>query len=267
MLALVWWRPTARLLILWGAAFFVSSIVALQLHYLGAFELLLWIALFHRPRPSTAAVAQAFTRRRWAERTFTVAAAAVLAVFVAHESWAYAGARGIDAYPFPRLRLYIDLVGIHSPRVFNRNDLPLGDAWCVVYRNDFERLPYHGPNGERLAWLQFNDLLLYRSSLRWRNEFNLETFFDPDRDGVGRLQQLVEFDHRRRDGSASTYTVDYYIAPASHLELPPAARFERRLVGSTQFSCEANGAHCTVVSSIRLPDALTESQSDSENRP
>ena len=49
MLALVWWRPTARLVVLWGCAFFLGSIVALQLHYLGAFELLIWIALFHRP--------------------------------------------------------------------------------------------------------------------------------------------------------------------------------------------------------------------------
>jgi hypothetical protein len=269
MLALVWWRPTARLLIVWGAAFFVSSIVALQLHYLGAFELLIWIALFHRPRPSIVAVDQSFTRRKWSERTLLGAAATVLAVFVAHETWAYAGVNGLDAYPFPRLRLYIDLVGIHSPRVFNRNDLPLGDAWTVVYRNNWERLPYHGPSGERLAWLQFNDLLLYRSSIRWRNEFRMETFFDPDHDGVGRLQQLVEFDHRRRHTSASTYTVDYYIAPASHLELPPAARFERRQIGVTQFSCsgEANAVHCAVTSSIRLPDALTETQSDSDHRP
>jgi hypothetical protein len=269
MLALVWWRPTARILILWGTVFFASSILALQLHYLGAFELLLWVALFHRPGPSTAAADQSFTRRRWSERTLLAGAVTLLAVFVAHETWAYAGVNGIDAYPFPKLRLYIDLVGIHSPRVFNRNDLPLGDMWCVVYRNQSGRLPYHGPNGERLAWLQFNDLLLYRSSIRWRNEFNMETFFDPNHDGVKRLQQLVEFDHRRRHTSASTYSVDYYISPASHTELPPAARFERRLVGRTQFSCsgEANAGRCALVSSVRLPDSPTETQSNSDNRP
>lgn len=269
MLAMVWWRPTARLLILWGAVFFVSSIIAMQLHFLGAFELLLWIAIFHRPRPSAAADDQSFTRRTWSERSILAAGATLLTIFVAHEASANAGVEGIEEYPFPKLRQYIDFVGIHSPRVFNRNDLLLGDAWCVVYRNNRERLPYNGENGERLAWLQSNDLLLYRSSVRWRNEFNPETFFNPDRDGVRRLQQLVAFDHRRRHIPASSYIVDYYTSMASHTDLPPAARFERKLVGNTQFSCsgEGNGVHCTVVSSIRLPGGLTDTQSDSNNRP
>lgn len=266
MLALIWWRPTAWLVIVWGTVFFLSSIVALQLHYLGAFELLLWIALFHRPQASARAVDQPLTRRRWSELAIAGTGIVFLTVFAVHEASARAG---IDDYPFPRLRLYLSLLGVHSPQVFNHNDLPLGDAWTVVYRNNWERLPYHGPRGERLAWLQFNDLLLYRSSIRWRNEYRPDTFFDPDRDGVGRLQQLVAFDHRRRHTPASTYIVDYYTSRASHTELPPAARFERRLVGSTHFSCsgEANAVHCAVMSSIRLPDALTETQSDSDSRP
>ena len=67
MLALVWWRPTARLVVLWGWAFFIGSIVALQLHYLGAFELLIWIALFHRPRFRVAQTSNSLARPRRAE--------------------------------------------------------------------------------------------------------------------------------------------------------------------------------------------------------
>jgi hypothetical protein len=255
MLALIWWRPTARLVIVWGAVFFLSSIVALQLHYLGAFELLLWIALFHRPRPLTVAAHQPFTRRRWSELTIAGSGIVFLTVFAAHEASARAG---INDYPYPKLRLYLSLLGVHSPQVFNQNDLPLGDAWCVVYRGNWDRLPYHGPQGERLAWLQTNDLLLYRSSIRWRNEYKPDTFLDPDRDAVGRLQQLAEFDHRRRHTPTSTYLVDYYTSKASHTELPPAERFARHLLGSTRFGCsgEGNAVHCTVVESIRVPDTL-----------
>ena len=101
MLALVWWRPTARLVVLWGWAFFLGSSVALQLHYLGAFELLIWIALFHRPRFRTAQTSNSLARPRWAEALIVRTATAFLMVFVLHETWARAGMR---PYPFPRLR-------------------------------------------------------------------------------------------------------------------------------------------------------------------
>ena len=170
MLALVWWRPTARLVVLWGCAFFLGSIVALQLHYLGAFELLIWIALFHRPRFRVAQTSNSFARPRWAEALIVRTATAFLMVFVLHETWALAGIR---PYPFPQLREYIAIIGVHSPRVFNRNDQSLGDSWSVVYfGNREELLPYHGPSGERMAWTLWNDLLLYRNSIRWRGEFD-----------------------------------------------------------------------------------------------
>lgn len=247
MLALVWWRPTARLVIAWGALFFLSSIIALQLHYLGAFELLIWAAIFHRPHRSDPTPAGAFIRRPWSEQTIAAAGAIFLTIFVAHESWAFAGIR---EYPFPKLRRYLDTIGVHSPRVFNYNDLPLGDPWCIVYRGDREeRLPYHGSRGERLAWVQWNDLLLYRSSIRWRNEFHADTVLDPHRDAVGRLQQLVVFDHRRRHVQTSTYVVDVFVSSASRTDLPPAERFERRFIGSIRFHCsgERNATRCTPV--------------------
>jgi hypothetical protein len=65
------------------------------------------------------------------------------------------------------LRESIAIIGVHSPRVFNRNDQSLGNSWSVVYfGNREELLPYHGPSRERMAWTLWNDLLLYRNSIR-----------------------------------------------------------------------------------------------------
>jgi hypothetical protein len=235
MLALVWWRPTARLVVLWGCAFFVGSIAALQLHYLGAFELLIWIALFHRPRFTVDHTSRSLTRPRRAETLIVRTAAAILGVFVLHETWALAGTR---PYPFPQLRHYIATVGLHSPAVFNRRDQSLGDSWSVVYfGNRAELLPYHGPSGERMAWTLWNDLLLYRSSIRWRGEFDPATVLDPNDRLVPRLVDLTLFDHRRRGIDTSMYVADYYTSRASDYDLPPAARFQSRYVGSTWFQC------------------------------
>jgi hypothetical protein len=255
LLVLIWWKPTARLVILWGILFFASSILALQLHYLGAFELLIWMAIFHRPRPSPTPALASFVRSPRTERILAAAGTAYLLTFVAHEAWAFAGTR---PYPFPQLRLYIDTIGLHSPLVFNHNDLPLGDVWSVVYRGErADRLPYHGDEGERLAWTHWNDLLLYRSSVRWRNEYNPDTFLDPARDSIARLVQLLQFDHRRRGASVSTYIVDYYTEPASHTELPVTARFARRHVGTSRFHCagEHNEVRCGLVSAGRTQEA------------
>jgi hypothetical protein len=247
MLALVWWRPTAWLVVLWGYAFFLGSIVALQLHYLGAFELLIWIALLHRPRSTVAHTPSSFARPRWAEVLFVRTATAFLVVFVLHEAWALAGMR---PYPFPQLREYIAMVGVHSPRVFNRNDQSLGDSWSVVYfGNREELLPYHGPSGERMAWTLWNDLLLYRNSIRWRGEFDPNTVFDSNGRLVSRLLDLTLFDHRRRGIDASVYVADYYISPSSDTDLPPTERFQSRYLGSTWFQCSGRNtkARCDVM--------------------
>ncbi|MGH9202978.1 MAG: hypothetical protein ACRD2A_17270, partial [Vicinamibacterales bacterium] len=242
-LALIWWRPTSWLVILWGAVYFVSSMLAMQLHYLGAFELLIWIAVFHRSRPTATAQPEPFTRPRSLERALAWSGATFLLVFAAHEAWAFTGT---GDYPFPRLRSYIATIGVHAPNVFNENDLRLGDAWCVVYRGEREELlPYHGLQGERLFWLQWNDLLLYRNSVRWRNEFNPATVLDPTRDAVDRLGQLVRFDYGRRGAYQSTYVVDYYSAPASRIALPAAIRFARTYIGTTRFHCSGTGGAAT----------------------
>ena len=57
---LMFWRRTAPAAVVWGFLFTTSSMLLLQLNYLGAFEFLLWFALFHRPRRHTG---RRFSRR------------------------------------------------------------------------------------------------------------------------------------------------------------------------------------------------------------
>jgi cytochrome c oxidase subunit IV len=47
---LMFWRRSAPAAVIWGFLFTMSSMLLLQLNYLGAFEFLLWFVLFHRPR-------------------------------------------------------------------------------------------------------------------------------------------------------------------------------------------------------------------------
>jgi hypothetical protein len=139
---------------------------------------------------------------------------------------------------------------VHSPQVFNRNDQSLGDSWSVVYfGNREELLPYHGPSGERMTWTLWNDLLLYRNSIRWRGEFSPAAALDPNGRLVSRLLDLALFDHRRRGIDTSTYVADYYTSRSSDYDLPPAERFQSRRVGSTWFTCSGRDleARCDVM--------------------
>ena len=199
MLALVWWRPTARLVVLWGCAFFLGSIVVLQLHYLGAFEILIWIALFHRPRFRVAQASNSLARPRRAEALLVRTATVFLMVFALHETWALAGIR---PYPFPQLRdTSRSSVCTHHASSTETHQ-SLGNSWSVVYfGNREELLPYHGPSGERMAWTLWNDLLLYRNSIRWRGEFSTATVLDPN----GRRLTPLGFDSLRSSSTRHRY--------------------------------------------------------------
>jgi hypothetical protein len=194
-----------------------------------------------------AQTSNSLARPRRAEALIVGTATAFLMVFVLHETWALAGIR---PYPFPRLREYIAIIGVHSPRVFNRNDQSLGNSWSVVYfGNREELLPYHGPSGERMTWTLWNDLILYRNSIRWRGEFDPAAVLDPNGRLVSRVLDLVLFDHRRRGIETSVYVADYYTSQSSDVDLSPAERFQSHYIGSTRFQCSGRNlqARCDAV--------------------
>jgi hypothetical protein len=88
----------------------------------------------------------------------------------------------------------------------------------VIYAGDRrELLPFHGPNGERLLWTKWSDILFYSISNRWKNEFNERDLFDLSDDGVTRLRRLALFDHRAvaRSKDATSWTISRPVRPTS----------------------------------------------------
>ena len=106
-----------------------------------------------------------------------------------------------------------------------------------------------------MAWTLWNDLLLYRNSIRWRGEFNPATVFDPNGRLVSRLVDLTLFDHRRRGIDTSVYVADYYNSASSDVDLPPAERFQSHYIGSTWFQCSGRDlkARCDAVTADTRP--------------
>ena len=254
MAPLIFVPVARRIVIWWGTAFFALSIAFLQLSFLPFWELILWAALFWR------------TDRFRAERG-TVAAPIVVrrpgaAALVNGILMCALGLRVIISVPAierrapdatAKIARALARLGLEVPQVFNREDLRLGDVWPVLYRIEDDGtprlLPYHGVNGERLAWVQHVDLFLYPSSLRWRREVpvhDLPRYLAPGSDGAGRLTVVALFDHRRRDAVRTEYRVEYYATRASMWRLPPHARYERRLLGSSRLFCQGrtSAARC-----------------------
>jgi hypothetical protein len=242
---MTFWRRTAPLAVLWGFLFTTASIVVLQLNYLGVFELLLWFTLFHRPRLSVTARTAATQRPMWVERTVQAFGAAVLLLFIVNDV-VYASGR--EAWRNERITGAFSIVGLGAPDVFNDNDLRLGDQWPVVYYGDREqRLPFYGPDGERLTWIGWSDALFYGIANRWKNDISSYDIFDPSQSPIQRLMQLTLFDHRRRGRSEGRYLVDYFRARASEVDQPPRERFERMHIGSQAILCSgvARAASCS----------------------
>lgn len=130
-------------------------------------------------------------------------------------------------------------VGLDVPAVFNKEDLGAGDRWAVVYRveEDGERelLPYHGLEGEQLAWVSYVDLLYFGNSVGWRRMFaspDVETFFGSDGFGYRWLVDLALFDHGRRGALRSNYDIECFASRGTNRTLPPDERFAKTLFRS-----------------------------------
>jgi hypothetical protein len=249
---LMFWRRSAPAAVIWGFLFTTSSMLLLQLNYLGAFEFLLWFVLFHRPRQHSGTPVVGPPRSRVADKALHGFLVVCLTLFVLTDV-----ATSTDLVNWRDLRATSALrttVGLHAPDVFNDNDLALGDHWPVIYAGDRrELLPFHGPNGERLLWTKWSDILFYSISNRWKNEFNERDLFDLSDDGVTRLRRLALFDHRRRGEIEGRYVVDYFQTRASHLDEPASQRFAPVLLGSMTIVCSGAGARAEC-SAIEVAD-------------
>lgn len=253
MLPLIWTRWGARFVVWWGALFFTLSLVVLQLSYLPLLEMLFWTALFRRPRSTAPEEArhEPWLRSDRAHKTIMATAAAMLLAFAMTGVPYLDGTIGLEA---EGARRSLAAIGLEVPYVLNRDDLRMGDAWPVLYRREAGRrvlLPYHGRDGERLAWL-WNDLFYFGNSLKWRREFNPERSLAPDSDSVSRLVDVALYDHRRRGAMRSEYLVKYFATQGSNPELNVEERFERRRLGRATLVCTGEGgsASCSAGSLV-----------------
>ena len=244
MIPLVWTRWGTRFVVTWGILFFAASLAILQLSYLPVLEILLWIALFWRPRAHAVASGERyrpFTRSRLAGRGVVIAGSSVLIVF------ALIGLPYMDDLWGPEVepvRRGLQAFGLEVPVVLNRDDLRMGDAWPVIYRRDQERdvlLPYHGLEGERLAWVQWNDLFYFGNSLKWRREFRGSESMDRASDSFSRLVDVALFDHRHRGAARSEYVFVYFATDGSNADADVGRRFERRHLGTDWVACSGVG--------------------------
>jgi hypothetical protein len=249
MIPLFFTRWGSRFVVLWGWVFAILSTFLLQLSYLPVFEIVLWAALFIRPRHAAQAPADVgvMVRGRMQGWLVTGAGYVVLVVFVLTQMpylSTYVAIRNptLLALPF--------WFGLDVPKVFNQDDLRLGDVWPVIYRGSREELlPYHGPDGERLTWVQWNDLILYTSSVAWRQGY-LQYVGSPvwEETVSAPLLRIAAFDHRRRQATNSTFVVDYFSSQGSDRRLSVAERFVRQPIRSSTIRCAGSGADalCTV---------------------
>jgi hypothetical protein len=250
MVPLIWSRWGGRFIVIWGAIFFAASVLILQLSYLPILETFLWTALFWHPRRRTEGADDRY--RNWirsdrAGRAIGLAGGAVLTVFVltglpyTDDLW--------EDTPAETLRPALRTFGLEVPEVLNRDDLRMGDAWPVIYRREPGQdvlLPYHGLDGERLAWVQWNDLFYFGNSLKWRREFRGPESMARSSGSFSRLVDVALFDHRRRGAAVSEYAILYFATDGSNAELNVAERFERRHLGTEWITCSgsANSARC-----------------------
>jgi hypothetical protein len=250
---MMFWRRTAPVAVLWGFLFTTASMVMLQLNYLGAFELLLWFTLFHRPRAGVTTPAAVAQRPAPVEGALHACGALVLTLFVAND---VVYASGYEAWRNERISSAFSSVGLHAPDVFNDNDLRLGDVWPVVYYGDRDhRLPLYGSNGERLTWIWWSDLLFYGIANRWKNDISSHDMFDVSRPPIQRLMRLTLFDHRRRGANDGRYIVDYFRTRASYVDEPPHERFRPVYLGSQTIVCSgvSSAASCAAAASEARP--------------
>jgi hypothetical protein len=227
MIPLSFSRWGNRLVIAWGLAFFIGSMILLQLSVLAYVQLLLWVVLFDRARGEARAGLE--VRCREPAVTGVLAAAAFFGLFVFV----------LQLPLFPRTRLqhplirsYLYRIGLQFPVVFNQSDLALGDKWYLLTRvtasGAREIVPFYEADGRR-GWYHFSDLLYFGNSVRWRRHgiaHDPVEFNSPGMDGYDKIMQVVRFDARlHRAARPVAYEVDVYRNRSSDVDAPAADRY------------------------------------------
>jgi predicted DCC family thiol-disulfide oxidoreductase YuxK len=108
-------------------------------------------------------------------------------------------------------------MGFGVPDVFNATDLRMGDQWQVIYRDagdgTWALVPLNAPDGSKLAYARYVDILYFGNSLRWRRlalEYDPVDFNQPGGKGYELTQRAIAFDDRLNGGRGGRYRVEVY---------------------------------------------------------
>jgi hypothetical protein len=234
---LIRWRWGYRFVIWWGVAFFLFSLILLQLSFLPHFELCLWVLVFARSKVDQPAAADGReldsesdrpatqmmtngpidnplrTRPRSASATGVLICSLSMVCFLAVLTLPQTK-RGVDSvvginldsaldHVQPGLGDFLAAAGMTPPNVFNAVDLRMGDAWPVIYRvepnGSLEMVPFSARDGSRL-WYHVSDVAYIGNSVRWRRamiDADIRARNQPGTPGYELIEKILLYDYRR----------------------------------------------------------------------
>jgi hypothetical protein len=203
--------------------FILGSLGDLQLSVLPLVEVVMWLAVFAPSRWFTWSVRSARSSfaedSPWRGRALAMYISTFTALFVLFLADAV-----VPALTQRRLPAWIGqsliYTGLAAPNVFNRVDLKMGDSWAILDRmhgNQLERVPFNGPDGDRLEYHR-GDLIYFVNSIRWRRSMidlaDYAAFHRPGAPGYEYARKIALYDYRRAGGSGE-YIVTVYRNRAS----------------------------------------------------
>jgi hypothetical protein len=223
MLPLAFHRWGRWFVVLQGFAFFLVSVVFLQISLLPFIELAMWGLVFGswmrhpREQPTNVRIAVSAPRA-------TVLAAIVVASVI---SLGHTAARALGMTPrnqrAPIERALIYLC-IWPPDVFNETDLRMGENWYVIYRigrdgAGRQLVPVFSEAGSRLYY-HLSDLVYFGNTLVWRRGSAIVSDWSDPFAGylLRRVERLCELDFRLHALQApQEYAVYFYRDQSMHL--------------------------------------------------
>lgn len=233
--------------IVWGAAFCVISIVALQLSYLPYTEIVLWTALFYRPRWKRVSYCRSSELKApdLVFKAYIVAISICSIIFISNfpvvctwpgASWivnTLGEERIKDLYYF----------GYNVPNVFNEQDLAMSSHWYMLQRNGNpnDTVPLNDYTGAR-GWLHNSDIVYFSTALVWRRMMGFDeknALRSPDYYTF--IKKVADMD-RRMTGFKGYYQVVVYKDKSSTVELPAAERFKVSVIDQYRIEAEPEKA-------------------------
>lgn len=224
---------------LWGSAFFLTSLICLQLSYLPLVEIVIWLAIFWHPKLAC------FNSPIQSKRISRVLFTSEICIFIALSAIYVASFQLIqNLEPFTTIsKIFLPAkslmwnLGFCCPNVFNKSDLALSNHWYCLRRDSpsGKLVPINGRVGNRL-WFHYFDVVYFSNSLIWRRSSSNEDFrkSTPYKELIIKIARL----DKRLTGFRGTYFATTYESDQSDVENNRKQRYEPRLVDAFEISVD-----------------------------